>query len=159
MNQLFKVFAIVSIFLITDASAAPTERPAQLETEIVRAEFGLFNPPESGKPAFVPATIVPLEQNQLYGWIIRVKTNKEFVKWREVFTLPASPETWGDGERQGLHSISSDRRTSVTEREVKPDKDIIYNVWTVAPGDPKGHYVIRVIIDGTAERTFEFDVK
>jgi hypothetical protein len=42
---------------------------------------------------------------------------------------------------------------------VKPQGSIIYNVWTVAPGEPKGRYVIRVTVEGSAERTFEFDVR
>ncbi len=160
MNRIFCILAIFSVFWVSLAWGATTaESPTVEPVEIVKAEFGLFNGPESGKPAFVPATIVPLEKDQCYGWIILIKTNKEMVKWREEFTLPAPPETWGEGQKQGVSTISADKKTCVTEREVKPDQGIIYNIWSVAPGDPKGHYIIRVIVEGKAERTFEFDVK
>ena len=36
---------------------------------------------------------------------------------------------------------------------------MIFNVWNVASGNPKGRYIIRVIVDGMVERTFEFDVQ
>lgn len=160
MNRIFNVLAVFSVVLVSLAWGATTaESPTASAIEIVKAEFGLFNLPESGKPPFVPATTVPLENNQGYGWVILIKTNEEMVKWREEFTLPAPPETWAEEQKGGLQTISPDKRTCVTERQVKPANGIIYNTWTVVPGDPKGHYIIRVTVEGKAERTFEFDVK
>jgi hypothetical protein len=129
------------------------------EVTVVRAEFGLLGAPKSDEPAFTPSAVVPYRENQGYGWIILLKTNKSRIKWREEFTLPASPKTWGEGEKQGLRSISPDRKYSVTEREVTPDDGLIYNSWAVAPGDPRGRYLIRVIIEGIKEVSFEFEVQ
>jgi hypothetical protein len=155
--------ALLALLLLPSgvALAAITENvtPLLRDIEVIRAEFGLFNPPETGKPPFVPSKTVPLTENQAYGWVILLKTTKARIKWREEFMLPSPPATWGSGELQSRQSISEDRRVSVIEREVEPDEGMIFNVWDVAPGDPAGRYVIRVIIDDTLERVFEFDVQ
>jgi hypothetical protein len=154
---------LLALILLSNgvALAATTEKglPASSEVEIIRAEFGLFNPPGSGKPPFVSARTVPHRENQGYGWVILLKTNKARIKWREEFTLPSPPTTWGEAELENSQSISEDRRVSVVEREVEPDEGFIFNAWDVAPGDPAGRYIIRVIIENTLERVFEFDVQ
>jgi hypothetical protein len=160
MNRIISVLAVFGVLMGSFAwCGITTEGPPTPEIEIVRAAFGLFNEPESGKPAFVPCATVPHKNNQEYGWIIVIKTKKETVKWREEFTLPSPPETWEAGQKKGSQSISSDKKTYVTEHQVKPVQGIISSGWRVVPGDPKGRHVLRVIIEGKAERTFEFDVK
>ena len=99
-------------------SAKKTERP---EFDVLKAEFGLFYPTASGgSPAFVPAKVVPLVRDQAYGWVIVLKTKAKTVRWREEFTLPGSPATWGAPEPFGTRSTSDDGRTTITEREVTP---------------------------------------
>lgn len=160
MNKYYPYLLTLFVFLfVPDVWGNISNHPEVSIIEIVSAEFGLFNPPESEKPFFIPTRSVPFIENQEFGWIIMIKTNKSKVKWREEFTLPSPPESWGEGEAQGINTISYDRKTSVTERYEKLDHGLISNVWTLAPGDPKGHYVIRVIIDGMVERTFEFNVQ
>jgi hypothetical protein len=150
----------VAVATATHAALAPEPgQPSIPEVSIVSAQFGLFNPPESGKEPFVPTTIVPLTENQGYGWVILLDTRKPTIRWREEFTLPAAPTTWGDPVPDGSHAVSGDRKVSVLEREVQPEQGMISNSWAVAPGDPKGRYVIRVIIEGNLERVFEFDVQ
>jgi hypothetical protein len=145
---------------VTRAAIGPaTGKPTIPEDRIISAEFGLFNPPDSGKEPFVPTSMVPLSDNQGYGWLILLETRKPKIRWREEFTLPSAPTTWGDGVPDGSRVISVDRKVSVMEREVEPEQGIISNIWAVAPGDPKGRYVIRVIIEGNLERVFEFDVQ
>jgi hypothetical protein len=144
----------------THAAIRPaTGQPTIPEDRIISAEFGLFNPPDSGKEPFVPTSIVPLAENQGYGWVILLETRKQKIRWREEFTLPSAPARWGDAGQQGSHAISDNGRVSVLEREVEPEQGMISNSWSVAPGDPKGRYVIRVIIEGSLERVFEFDVQ
>lgn len=138
--------------------APKMDDPARSEVVIVRTDFGVVNLPESGKPTFVSTKEVPMIENQGYGWIIQLETKKPRIRWREEFTLPSAPATWGDRETQ-KNSISGDGRVSVIEREVEPEDGLISNFWSVAPGDPKGRYVIRVIIEDTLERVFEFEVK
>ena len=153
--------ALLLISVSPGAISAPPElsKNAAASTIVMSGEFGLFNLSDPSKPSFVPSASVPLVPDQAYGWIIRVRTDKAKIKWREEFTLPVKPMTWGVAEPVGTRSVSNDGRTSVTEREVSPDRGLIFNFWSVAPGDPKGRYIIRVFIDGSLAKAFEFEVK
>ncbi len=124
--------------------------------EIIASEFGLFNLDSSTKP-FVPSRQVKLDTNASYGWIIQLDTDKTGITWREEFTLPVKPETWGDLQKG--QSISKDGKTSIIERTAAPEQGMIFNVWQVAPGDPVGRYMIKVFIEGKPAGTFEFDVQ
>lgn len=161
MNRLIPRLLTCLTLISPAAIAALSDKAAQTftATEVVGGEFGLFNLSEPSKPAFVPAKVVPLAPNQAYGWIIRLRTDKAKIKWREEFTLPVKPATWGDPEPLGTRTVSNDGRTSITEREVSPTRGTIFNSWTVAPGDPKGRYVIRVFVEGTLAKTFEFELR
>lgn len=160
MNRLVILLTCLVLTSPTALSALP-DKAAQTSaaTEVIGGNFGLFNFSDPSKPAFVPAIVVPLVPNQAYGWIIRLRTDKSKIKWREEFTLPVKPATWGDAEPLGTRSVSNDGRTSVTEREVSPERGVIFNSWTVAPGDPKGRYVIRVFVEDSLAKTFEFEVR
>lgn len=153
------MFLFYGTVMTAHAMISTTENPITPEVSIIQAEFGLFNPSESGEQSFVPSRTVPLTENQGYGWVILLETKKPKIRWREEFTLPSAPTIWGGAEPQGSQSISEDKRVSIIEREVEPDQGLISNSWAVAPGDPKGRYTIRVIIENRLERVFEFEVK
>ncbi|MES2949682.1 MAG: hypothetical protein V4858_14160 [Pseudomonadota bacterium] len=162
MKTIFSFTAALLLISVSPAAISALPEPsknAAASTIVTSGEFGLFNLSDPSKPSFVPSASVPLVPDQAYGWIIRVRTDKAKIKWREEFTLPATPTTWGVAEPVGTRSVSNDGRTSVTEREVSPDRGVIFNSWSVAPGDPKGRYTIRVFIDGSLAKAFEFDVK
>jgi hypothetical protein len=161
MNRLRLFLALFIVFAGTQVIAASSSESVGLLDgyEVIRAEFGIFNGENSGKPAFVPATEVPLTPNQGYGWVMLLRTVKTKIKWREEFTLPVKPKTWGDSESLGTRAVSTDGRTSVTEREVSTDRGVIFNAWAVVPGDPEGRYVIRVFVEGSLAKVFEFDVR
>ena len=160
MNRLRTLLSLIVFVVCCPAIATSSNGAVGVPSghEVIRAEFGIFNQANSGKPAFVPATVVPFTPNQGYGWIMLLRTTKPKIKWREEFTLPVKPNTWGDPEPLGTRSVSTDGRTSVTEREVSPDRGLIFNTWAVAPGDPRGRYVIRVFVEGSLAKVFEFDV-
>jgi len=145
----YPAFAIIPLNIKSDLAA---------DYEVVSADFGLFNTIESNQPLFIPTTKVPLKPSQGYGWIIALRTNKSKIKWREEFTLPASPERWSP-EADGIQTISPDGKVSVVERETSPRHGMIYNAWLVAPGDPKGLYKIRVFIDNKLVKEFQFTVE
>jgi hypothetical protein len=161
MSRLITLFSLIAFALCDPTIASTPNRTDGTSTsyEVVRADFGLFNSPESGKPLFVPTKVVPLTPNQGYGWIMLLRTDKPKIEWREEFTLPVKPDTWGDPEPLGSRSVSTDGRISITERVVSPERGLIFNSWAVAPGDPKGRYVIRVFIEGSLAKVFEFDVQ
>ena len=137
-------------------SVGPKE--ALSDVEIVRAGFGLFNPPQSGKPAFQASLRVPLQEGQGYGWFIELKTALPKVRWREELVVPSPPITWGI-DKSASQSLSEDRKTMTTEREVVPNRGLILHVWGVAAGDPKGPHVVRVYVEGKLVRTFEFETE
>ena len=127
--------------------------------EVVSAKFGLFSFDEGGKVQFVPTKTVPLSVDQAYGWIVVLKTNKLKIAWREEFTLPSAPATWGE-QPPGGQTVSPDQKVSVLEREVVlSGGQVISNVWTVADGDPKGPYVMRLFIENARPILFEFNVE
>ena len=144
------------------ALAAGPQAPASEAAagyKVIRAEFGLLDFKKAGPPKFAPAQVVPHVTGQGYGWVIAIRNTKSKVKWREEITLPARPASWGAADPKGVRFISRDGLTAVTEIEDSPPRGVISNAWTIAAGDPKGHYVIRVFIDGTLAKVFEFDVK
>ncbi|HEV2531562.1 hypothetical protein [Phenylobacterium sp.] len=133
--------------------AAAQSAPAT--TEVLQSTFGVFSG-DAPNMQFTPTTKISRAAKPNYGWVIQVKTDKPSVHWREEFTLPAAA-TWG--VEGGPTRVSKDRRTAVTERDVAPSEGLILNSWAVADGDPAGHYVIKVSVDGGPEQRFDFDVE
>lgn len=101
------------------------------------------------------ASRVPLKPGVGYGWRIHLNASKSSVRWKEEFVLPVAPQQWGKGDAK----ISSDRKISIVEKTETPVNGWIGNSWSVAEGDPKGTYVMKVYIDGELARTFEFVVE
>ena len=161
MNQLRFVLSLIFFAICSPSLATSADRPVTTANapEVVRAQFGIFKQASSGKTEFVATNVVPFVPNQSYGWVMVLRTSQQKVKWREEFTLPVKPDTWGEPEALGKRAVSEDGRTSVTEREVSPNRGLILNAWSIAPGDPKGHYVIRVYVEGVLAGVFEFDVQ
>jgi len=138
------------------AYAAPAP-PAGPSVQVEQSAFGLFSRTPDGRVDFKPAKTVPLTPNQEFGWIIGVTTSKPTVKWREEFTVPTPPETWGPID--GKHEISADRRVSTLEREVTPERGFLFHSWAISPGDPKGRHTIKVTVEDAPPVVFEFDVE
>lgn len=150
----------IPIYKKLDEFATWAEKYPTVDTgfKVTSASFGLFDFPDK-KLKFTPTNVVPRVPNQSYGWIIGLQTDRKTVKWREKVTLPARPATWGEPLPKDTRVISKDGRVAITEREVPVDKGVIYNVWTISPGDPKGHYSVQVSIQHALAASFEFDVR
>jgi hypothetical protein len=130
------------------------------DVEIVRSDFGLFGSIPSGDPAFKASRSVPLKEDQAYGWFIELKTSKPKIKWREEIVFPASQAILDIHGSTAKHSISEDGLTVTSEQEeVVPDSGLIYHMWGVAAGDPKGSHVMRVYVEDKLVRTFEFEAE
>jgi hypothetical protein len=142
--------------LQTGAALATTRKaaPAPAQFKVLKAEFGIIGP-----GGFQPSAKVPLKDGQSFGWVIRLDTKTDIIKWREEIRLPAAPQTWQADETSGKHTLSADRRTSTLEREAKIEDGLIYNFWQISPGDPKGRYTMRVMIEGLLVSNFAFDVE
>jgi len=142
--------------LLSGTTIAVSADEAELQQNT--AVFGIIHLDEKGEKVFKPTNIVPLVVGQSYGWIISINPEREKVRWKEVFELPSSPDTWGSGEASGEYVISEDRTVSVTEKEVSVRDGHIQNLWSVAQGDPSGDYVIKVYVDDILRSTFNFKV-
>jgi hypothetical protein len=160
MRRLICLFMVSCTSWINPALAFVDETPPAPDVEVLHADFGLFKSAPGGERVFKPSTVVPLKNGQHYGWSIVLRTSKPKVRWREEFTLPSPPSTWTSEEWPGAsQTISQDRMTSIFESDAIPINGVIENIWEVAPGDPKGHYTIRVTIDGGNQQVFEFDLQ
>ena len=136
------------------AAALIVQVAPQTAFRVLKAEFGLVS-----AAGFQPSTRVPLKDGQGFGWVIRLDAGNDTIKWREELRLPAAPQTWQADEANASHTMSADRRTSILEREARIEDGVIYNFWQITPGDPKGRYTMRVMIEGLLVSTFDFEVE
>ena len=148
-------FLMAVLALQIGASFASTEKAAPpTQFKVLKAEFGVIVP-----GGFQPTTKVPFKDGQSFGWVIQLDTKRDVVKWREELRLPSAPQTWHADESSGKHTVSADRKTSILEREARVENGMIFNFWQVSPGDPKGRYTMRVMLEGMLVSSFEFDVE
>ena len=150
------VSLLLAFGLLARAAAAD---PAAPDIQILQAEFGLFDHGPSAGPRFRAADTVPLVVDQAYGWRLVLKTTRRVVQVQEELTLPAEPGTWGDPDPQVQRKTSADGRTATTRLQLQPVDGVINQSWSVAPGDPKGAYVLRVRVENLPERVFRFEVR
>jgi len=122
---------------------------------VLDKQFGLFSITNE-HIRFVPSSSVPLIEDQVYGWRLRVNTERNVILVRDELELPLAPTTWGDAVAG--RTISEDGRTSIMTRSLTPDEGYIFNMWTIAHGDPLGGHVVRVFIDDKPVATFHFTV-
>jgi hypothetical protein len=159
--QGFPITLIVCGWLSAGAAVmAQGARPsAAAVVTVLRADFGLVAPPGSAQPTFLPSSTVPLQVDQGYGWVIRVRTPLRTVRVHEVLSLPAAPATWGDPEPGLKRRVSADERTATTETVLPVRDGVVSQSWAVAPGDPAGRYVLRVRIEDAPQQSFTFTVR
>lgn len=150
-----RLILMAALALQTGISIASTEKAIPPSPfKVLKAEFGVVVP-----GGFQPTTKVPFRDGQSFGWVIQLDTKRDLIRWREELRLPSAPQTWQADEKSGKHTVSADRRTSTLEREARIENGLIYNFWQVSPGDPKGRYTLRLMLEGMLVSTFEFDVE
>lgn len=138
---------------------ATTAAAADTAPRIVRAEFGTFDARPGAPPDFRATTVVPFGVDQGYGWFITLAGAPARVNVREELTLPVAPATWGDPEPGLKRRISADGRTATTERTLDVQAGRIGQAWAVAPGDPRGAYLLKVTVEGLPVQTFRFELR
>lgn len=152
-------FLVLGASVTASAASKPTATQAVVAPKVGDAEFGLFKMTASGNWQFTPATVVPNKPGQHFGWVLHVEPRHHSVQWREEFTLPAQPQTWGKLELAGVRVISGDGRTVMTKRESLVRKGLIFNVWEIAVGDPSGPSQIQVFLGDKQVGDFSFEIK
>ncbi|MGX5652722.1 hypothetical protein ACWKW4_20900 [Hydrogenophaga borbori] len=156
------IFVVSVVTLLAGCDRATSKAAsggAPREVRIEKAAFGLFER-DGEKVTFSPTKTVPFSVGQGYGWVVKLDTKKETVRWREEFTLPAAPIHWdGDSLPGSSQQVSADGRTSTLERDVALNNGVVLNAWSVAEGDPRGRYTIRLFVADAEPVVFEFDVQ
>ncbi len=140
---------LMAASLLSGCNDTPTKpdetAAATASVQVLAADFGLLGDGD----ALTKTTLVPLVIGQTYGWRVKLKTNRTTIKWREEFTTPTAPASWGNlAETQ---TISADQRVSVIEGESTLDASKTFSKgWAVHAGDPQGRHTIRLTIEGVA---------
>ena len=160
--------ALAIMALAVPAHAGPFEdgkaaydRDAQ-SISIEAAEFLVFlNDSEGNQQSVFQSDLVPLIPNRVcYGWRIRLAGAERLVRFKEVFSLPAEPEFWGEeNDEFSTSKISENRTISVTEMFIPMQDGWIDHNWCVADGDPIGKHSIEVHINGQFAKRFDFQVR
>ena len=119
-------------------------------------QFGIWQPDDDGAMRFTATADVPNEEDQAYGWRVRVAESEEAVKWVETVTFPEAPDSWEGVEDDPNVMISEDGRTATTVGIEVPDGGYIVSTWSVSPGDPPGEYVMSVELSDGRRASFTF---
>ena len=153
MPRAYLAFAALCFCAVGAAHAQPN-RADSSSLRILSAQAGLFGEPGTETTQFSQSASVPLKDGQAFGWRMFVQTTVKKVLVREELTLPEEPKTWGDPEQDIKRKTTPDGRTAVTEIWLEPKDGFIFHTWTVTKGDPKGIWVLKVSVQGQAERIF-----
>lgn len=119
-------------------------------------QFGIWLPDKDGAMRFKATAYVPNEEDQAYGWRVRVAESEHAVKWIETVTLPEAPDSWEGVEDNPNVMISEDGRTATTVGAEIPDGSYLENWWLVAPEDPPGEYEMSVELSDGRQASFKF---
>lgn len=155
MRALRRGIAIVLLFgcVLVAGCNAHDVRDRQAMGDI---QFGIWTPDADGAMRFTATAHVPNEEEQAYGWRVRVAESDRAVKWIETVTLPEAPDSWGDMEDDPNVLISDDGRTATTMGAAIPDGGYLEGTWYVAIGDPAGAYVMSVELSDGRRASFTF---
>jgi hypothetical protein len=118
--------------LLLAGCGADVPQNRQADGEI---QFGIWVQDEQGAIRFRATADVPNEEDQTYGWRVRVAESEQALKWIESVTLPVAPDTWEGVEDDPSVTISDDGRTATTVGIVVPDGGYLENWWYVSIGD------------------------
>ena len=153
MPSTFLAFVALCFFAVGSAHGQPIRAdPSSLR--ILSAQAGLFGEPGTETTQFSQSALVPLKDGQAFGWRMSVQTAAKKVLVREELTLPEEPKTWGDPEPDIKRKTTPDGSTAITELWLEPKDGVIFHTWTITKGDPKGIWVLKVSVQGQAERIF-----
>ena len=143
------------------AMPEPVTFPVIPGVQVERAAFGVISDLGSPEATLKPMRVV-MRDGQPVGWVIALQTQKPDVRWREEFSLPVAPKTWGlksDSTDVRPPMISADRRSVTTERRSVPAGGTIHHWWKLDNTDPTGPHTMRVYVEDVLVATFEFEIQ
>jgi len=141
--------------------AAAPRLPMRIGPDLVikRVQFGILESSAEGDDKFVPATEIPPEDGQVFGWILEIETSRESLHWQEYLKLPRPPADWGDAAEDPDVLISKDGKSAVAQGEdLVEDGELSRFYWSLAAGDPAGDYELDLAVEGRPVARFTFRV-
>lgn len=109
--------------------------------------FGLVN--DMGDVS--PADLIPLVPGQQFGWDMELNDNGLHT-WREVLITPRAPRDWIGADLTIVHG----GRIGITERTEVAVGGTLQHAWTITDGDPAGHHVLELWLDGRLVKRVPF---
>ena len=155
-RRAIKVLCAIATLALSTLLAAcgGAENSARNASEDI--QFGIWLPDEDGALRFKATADVPNEEDQSYGWRVRVAESEQAVKWIETVTLPEAPDSWEGVEDDPNVMISDDGRTATTVGIAVPDGGYLGSTWAVSLGDPPGEYEMSVELSDGRQASFVF---
>jgi hypothetical protein len=145
---------IAAIFIGALLAGCDSTEPPPVD--VLYATRGIFTPDENNDLKYTATNIVPLQPGQRYGWYVRLRTNREKIRFVEEVEM-AGPTTWPEA-RSGF-TVSEDKRSARVEREIDSARGYVSTVWVLNADDPEGPVKIKVTIEGKVFRNFDFVLK
>jgi len=141
--------------------AAAPHVPMRIGPDLVikKVQFGILRTTAEGEDHFEPASEVPAEDGQVFGWVVEIDTTRESLHWQEYLKLPRPPADWGDAADDPDVLISKDGKSAVAQGEdLVEDGELSRFYWSLAAGDPAGDYELDLAIEGRPVAHFTFRV-
>ena len=163
MRHLTATICLTVAVLLGSVGVSAHGNAAPLQIEETKFFVQLFAPSDGSSVISqeFETTVVPLVPHRsCYGWRIKVAPSITLIRFREEFTLPSAPKFWSDENNEfATNKIIDERRTSVTNRFITPDKGWVEHAWCVVEGDPEGEYSMKVHFNDQFIKQFVFEVR
>lgn len=95
--------------------------------------------------------VIPLAPGQQFGWRLAVE-DQGMHTWREVLITPSAPREWIGADL----TIVEQGRVGITERTEVAVGGALEHAWTITEGDPAGHHLIELWLDGRLVKRVSF---
>jgi hypothetical protein len=143
-------YGLIVVGLWSVATPRPTVMQLAPDLTVEAAEFGTFQSDPQGNLDFTAATSVPKRPGQSYGWVVNVRTSRLKLHVREEHIIWDVQVQKESGEQGPM--------TVFNEVDVEPTGGVIYSTWQVAPDEPSGRRTLKVSIEGTLVKEFQYTV-
>ena len=94
-----------------------------------------------------------------YGWVAMVKPSSGYVKFREVYELPAPMKHIEKSTGKHKVTVSNDGKLITVEGEIEGGSNVLGNSsWTVEESDPSGSYTMTLSLNNKEVQRFTYSV-
>jgi hypothetical protein len=150
-------YALVALIAVAHVSwEEPVARVAP-DITVQEASFGLFarTPQDPDMISFESAFYVPLAPGELHGWVLRVRTPRESVRFRAEYHMLEPEDAVETGSEEELLFGGYDPVT-VSEGDATLDGDVLFGFWEVSEGETPGPRRLDLYIEEVQVGRFEY---